>query len=75
MLFNKNNCCNRQMGFNTPMMGGYMDSQMECPVIEPTINKCIEKEFYHEIPQDCFFMIEKRNSLYKNILFIMKLIY
>jgi len=53
MLFNKNNCCNRQMGFNTPMMGGYMDSQMECPVIEPTINKCIEKEFYHEIPHVC----------------------
>ena len=35
-----------------------------------TITKCIEKEFYHEVPQDCFFMKKKRNSLYKNILFI-----
>ena len=24
---------------------------MECPVVEPTINKCVEKEFYHEVPQ------------------------
>jgi hypothetical protein len=24
---------------------------MEGQIIEPTINKCIEKEFYHEVPQ------------------------
>ena len=24
---------------------------MEQQVIEPTITKCVEKEFYHEIPQ------------------------
>ncbi len=40
------NCCNRQnmfdMNMNQPMMEGQ--------VIEPTINKCIEKEFYHEVP-------------------------
>lgn len=29
-------------------------------VIEPTQTKCIEKEFYHEIPQDCPFMIENK---------------
>lgn len=52
MLFNKHNCCNRQMGYNTSMMGGYMDMQTECPIVEPTINKCIEKEFYHEVPQE-----------------------
>ena len=22
-------------------------------VIEPTINKCIQKDFYHEVPQEC----------------------
>lgn len=65
-MFNK--CCyNRNMGCCMP--------QMEQQIVEPPINKCIEKEFYHEVPQDCFFMIEKKNSLYKNILFIMKLIY
>ena len=38
-------CCNnRQNMFNDPMMEGQ--------VIEPTINKCIEKEFYHEVPQE-----------------------
>lgn len=52
MLFNKKECCERQMGYNSQIMGGYMDQQMECPVIEPTITKCIEKEFYHEVPQE-----------------------
>ena len=46
MLFNK--CCNRQMG----MMGCCDRPQMEGPVMEPTITKCIEKEFYHEVPQE-----------------------
>lgn len=25
----------------------------ECMVTEPTITKCIEKEFYHEVPHVC----------------------
>ncbi len=42
MLFNKNcGCgCNRQM------------QQMEQPIMEPVITKCVEKEFYHEVPQE-----------------------
>ena len=50
MLFNKNNCCNRQMGF-----GGMMNSccTPSCPIVEPTINKCIEREFCHEVPHVC----------------------
>ena len=39
-------CCNNiqnMFNMNQPMIGGQ--------VIEPTINKCIEKEFYHEVPQ------------------------
>ena len=70
MLFNKNNCCDRQMGYGMPMQ-----ENMGCPIVEPAINKCVEREFCHNVEQDCFFMIEKRNSLYKNILFFMKLIY
>ncbi|MFV0249788.1 MAG: hypothetical protein ACK5HP_01970 [Bacilli bacterium] len=27
--------------------------QMEQQVVEPTITKCIEQEFYHEIPHVC----------------------
>ena len=39
-------CPNRDMfGMNQPMIEGQ--------VIEPTINKCIEKEFYHEVPHVC----------------------
>lgn len=41
-MFNKG-CCNRQMGYYMP--------QMEQQIVEPPINKCIEKEFYHEVPQ------------------------
>ena len=42
-------CCNnRQNMFDMNMNQGYMEPK----VIEPTINKCIEKEFYHEVPQE-----------------------
>ena len=44
MLFNKNCCCNRQGGFGFPMNNGCCQQQMEGPVMEPTITKCIEKE-------------------------------
>ncbi len=38
-MFNKfNSCCNRQM---------------ECQIMEPVITKCIEKEFYHQVPHIC----------------------
>ena len=39
-LFNKG-CCGQ------PMNQGCMERE----IVEPTINKCIEKEFYHEVPQ------------------------
>ena len=50
----RNNCCcgsRQNMGmFNN----GFMTAQpmMEQQVIEPTITKCVEQEFYHEVPQD-----------------------
>ena len=43
-MFNRM-CCNRQMGCCMP--------QMEQQIVEPAINKCIEKEFYHEVPHVC----------------------
>lgn len=46
MLFNKR-CCQDMM---MPQNG------MDCcnrEVVEPTINKCIEREFYHEVPHVC----------------------
>lgn len=37
-----------------PMMGGCCrQPQMEQVVMEPTITKCVEKEFYHEVPHVC----------------------
>ena len=33
-----------------------MNQTREQCIVEPTINKCIEKEFYHEVPQDYPFM-------------------
>ena len=42
-LFNKGygGCCNMNQGC------------MEREIVEPTINKCIEKEYYHEVPHVC----------------------
>lgn len=36
-MFNRN-CCN---------------NNIEREVIEPTINKCVQKDFYHEVPHVC----------------------
>lgn len=44
------------MGFGPqPMMMGGMNQApiMEGQVIEPTITKCVEQEFYHEVPHVC----------------------
>lgn len=41
-----NRCC-----FNRPMM--CCMPQMEQQIIEQPINKCVEKEFYHEVPHVC----------------------
>ncbi|MEG0026492.1 MAG: CotD family spore coat protein [Bacilli bacterium] len=46
MLFNRN--CN--MNCNRPPMGGCCCNQ---PVVEPAINKCVEKEFCHEVQHVC----------------------
>lgn len=52
------NCCcdnNRQnmMGYGPMMMGNMNQAPiMEGQVIEPTITKCVEQEFYHEVPQE-----------------------
>ena len=49
-------CCNdrqNQMGFGMPFgmsQGGCCGEQ---PIIEPTITKCVEQEFYHEVPHVC----------------------
>lgn len=53
------NCCNNNrqnmMGYGPMpmMMQGGMNANpiMEGQVIEPTITKCVEQEFYHEVPQ------------------------
>lgn len=47
MFGNRRGCCN-QMGF------GGMNRDCGCnpqPIVEPAINKCIEREFCHEVPQ------------------------
>lgn len=53
-MFGNRRCCNRQMGFGFGnMMGGCCEKPcMEQQVVEPTITKCVEKEFYHEVPQE-----------------------
>ena len=49
MMFGNRCCCNRQgFGFNQNM-----NFQPENQVIEPIITKCVEQEFYHEVPHVC----------------------
>ncbi len=54
-MFNKR-CCSDMpnQGMMMPQMG--MEPMMDScnrEVVEPTINKCIEREFYHEVPHIC----------------------
>lgn len=49
-MFGRNCNCSRQ----PQMMGGCCrQPQMENCIMEPTITKCVEKEFYHEVPHVC----------------------
>ena len=43
-------------GFGRRNNGCNQDPCRQNEVIEPTITKCVEKEFYHEVPQDYPFM-------------------
>lgn len=38
-------------GMNPNM--GYCNEEANCPIIEPTINKCVEREFCHEVKHIC----------------------
>lgn len=40
--------------------------QQECVVTEPVINKCCEKEFYHEVPHVCPIHTHTINKHYYN---------
>lgn len=50
----RNSCCG-SMRQNMPManQGMMMQPMMEGQVIEPTITKCVEQNFYHEVPHIC----------------------
>jgi len=51
-MFNRN-CCHKQPRNDFGFYGDFNNQQMECPVTEPTITKCVEKEFYHQVPHVC----------------------
>lgn len=56
-MFSNRGCCNSRqnmfggMPINQGMMMG-SSPMMEGQVIEPTITKCVEQNFYHEVPQE-----------------------
>lgn len=53
MFGNRCCCSNRQnMGFGFGMNQGFQQGVVEQQVVEPTITKCVEQEFYHEVPQE-----------------------
>ena len=60
-MFSNRGCCNSRqniyggMSMNQGMIGNQMigSPMMEGQVIEPTITKCVEQNFYHEVPHVC----------------------
>lgn len=56
-MFNRGCCMGRQnmYAMPQPMTQQYTNAQpmMEGQVVEPTITKCVEQDFYHEIPHVC----------------------
>lgn len=55
-MFSNRGCCNmRQNMYGGMTMGQGMMSgaMMEGQVIEPTITKCVQQNFYHEVPHVC----------------------
>lgn len=55
-MFNRK-CCSGMQNQNMmmpPMDMNYgMDSCCNREIVEPAINKCVEREFYHEVPHVC----------------------
>lgn len=51
-MFNQN-CCRPNRSFNC------CQRQVSNTIVEPTITKCVQKDFYHEVPHVCPFMIDK----------------
>ena len=60
-MFNQNCCNRRQNGCGRQIME---------QVVEPTINKCVQKDFYHEVPHImpihthfiCLTKVQKQNQ-------------
>ena len=53
-MFSNRCCSNRQNMFGFGMNQGFTGTpMMEQQVVEPTITKCVEQEFYHEVPHVC----------------------
>lgn len=42
-----------------PMNTGMMSSSCCSPIKEAVKERCVHRTIVHEVPQDCFFMIEK----------------
>ena len=66
VMFCNRNCCRQGFGMNQNMMQPMMENQ----VVEPTITKCVEQEFYHEVPQDYPLMSYKILFLYLKVNFV-----
>lgn len=50
-MFSNRSCCNMRQNMFMNQPNQNMIGIMEGQVIEPTITKCVEQNFYHEVPQ------------------------
>ena len=48
----RNSCCGSRQNMGMYNQGMMVQPMMEQQVVEPTITKCVEQEFYHEVPQE-----------------------
>ena len=55
----KNNYINNDMNVDVNVNNNGMNGVMQQPIGEGVQEKVVHRTFVHEVPQDCFFMIEK----------------
>ena len=55
MFFNNRKCgCGCDMNNNMDMNYNYNYNMNNCPIMEPPIEKCVQKDIYHEVEHVCY---------------------
>ena len=72
MFFNNRKCgCGCDMNNNMNMDMNYNYNMNNCPIMEPAIEKCVQKDIYHEVEHICPINTKIiNNHIYKHQAFV-----